>query len=138
MRRQFSLFRLMLAVTVFAFLFGLTSLLWPMNSIISIGISFLVSACWAIIIIIANDKDVMRITWSVMCTGIGIFLGSFFMTFSVRSQHKPPLETYYPLIIGAIIGWTIGGILARWDEKVHRKIADRAKNNLETNNNHRQ
>ncbi|MBN2577487.1 MAG: hypothetical protein JXB10_00660 [Pirellulales bacterium] len=127
MRRQFTLLRLMISLTVFAFLFGLTSLLWPLESSLSIGVSFVISASLSTIILIAKEKDIMRIIWSVMFTGIGIFIGCQLFDFPRIRSGCGENDYHYSWFIGAIVGWIFGGILTRWDERVHRKLIEKVK-----------
>jgi hypothetical protein len=120
MRRQFTLFRLMAAVTTFSLIFGLTSLLWKLDSIVAVGISFIVSLCWLLIVLIADKRDFARVIVSVTCSGFGGLLG-FMFTNPIRPPYEPGNE-FYNAILGVIAGWVIAGFVIRRDEKYARNF----------------
>jgi hypothetical protein len=120
MRWQFTLFRLMAAVTTFSLTFGLTSFLWKLDSILAVGLSFIISLCCMLIVLIANQRDCARMIVSVTCTVFGGVLG-FMFTPPVHPPYEPGDEFYYA-IPGVIIGWIVGGIVIRSDEKYARNV----------------
>ena len=120
MRRQFTLFRLMASVTVFALLFGLTGSLWTFCSVPAVVISVCISASWMVIVLIAKKKDVVRIVRSVIGTIMGMYL-----TIILLGPFPSPFSPYFwgpffVMSIGAIIGWCIAGVLSHWNDNMER------------------
>jgi hypothetical protein len=115
MHLQFTLLRMMLAFTVFAFIFGLSSPLFKHDSEF-IYLSVIVSGSISCIALIANKKDVFESIIPIGCFIVGIFSWEGLSLFWIP-QLNP--------LIGFILGLTICLLLAQWARRMGRKFVGR-------------
>jgi hypothetical protein len=109
---QFSLFRLLLAISVFGAAFGIFGKIAGTGTAARM-VSLAVAGPLTLLVLIAKKRDYRRIRWSLGFCVIGALIGSI-LTVPVHPPYERGDEIRHA-IIGAVIGWVIGGVI------VHRK-----------------
>lgn len=111
MTMQFSLSRMLLAITVFGVAFGTFGKIAGPGATARI-VAFAVAGPLALLVLIAKKQDYRRIRWSLGFCVIGVLIGSAF-TNPVHPPYEPGDEILNA-IAGAVIAWMIGSVIAHW------------------------
>jgi peptidoglycan/LPS O-acetylase OafA/YrhL len=119
-RFQFSLARLLAATTVVAIVFGLSRMYFVAADAIHYSFSGLVGAALGVLVLFVKKSDLPRIAMSVLLGGFGALVG-LILGAPGGLRPRPPLQELYYVIPGILLGWFIGCLLSRWDERIGKK-----------------
>ncbi len=125
MRLQFTIRRMLLATMMFALVLGLTG----NRGGESLPGALLASTAFSGLVLLARMQDITRVIYSVVFTGIGLFIAGIFSPPVMRPGRFTPTDELYLLIVGATGGWILGCVALRFDNyiKSRRIVGDKSK-----------
>jgi hypothetical protein len=119
-RFQFSLFRLLLATTVCALVFGLSRMYFGRVPSIYYWFSGMIAAAQTGMVLFASKEHLARIAMSLVLGVFGALVG-FALTPMITTVSPLWLpEELYVVVPSVVVFWIIGCLLSRWDERIQR------------------
>ena len=121
MRFQFTLRRLLLGTTMFALVLGLAGKLGGGN----IACVLLASTGLAALVILVQRRDITRLIYSFVFTGIGLFIAVIMVPPVMQPGRSSPMDELYFLVVGATDGWILGCVALRLDNRIKARCVPR-------------